>query len=844
MSVLLGNGDGTFRPQKTYATGTNPDSVRVSDLNADGRLDVVVANMSSNSVGVLLGNGDGTLQAQQSLGVPGGATSVVVADFNADGKLDLATCASSVSVLLGNGDGTFQSSRTVSVSGYALEVVDLNGDAKPDLVVANPDTGKIVALLGRGDGTFQNAGSFAAGGGCYFLAVSDVNNDTHPDVVVTNYTTANTASVLLGNGDGTFQSPRAFAVGAQPGRLALADLNLDGNADIVAVNNSSNDISLLLGNGDGTFQNQQRFAAGYFPHGVTVADLDADGVQDVLVADYSGNAVSVLLATFGTLSAALDPASDTGSSSGDHLTFDTQPVVLATVNMAGTLAVDADADGRPETERVVDAAGTYSLKLPALRDGSYRLAIVFAPTLGHILTSTVPVTIDSTGPRLSSWALVRNSSNPMSCVVGFDAAIDPATFTPADATLQLPDGTSISPATIAALSDSTFRLEFPPQEDPGVYFLSIGPDIRDLAGNPMDQDRNGINGQAADLWQMNIYAVQITGTPGTDIYFVQTFAGDFQVFLDIDPRLSASALPTYTYPIGQVATLRFDAGSGDDRLSVLSRLPLTPAFTGSGNDILQLDVGSFTFASDLATTTSELTLVLGPAASATFAGTQHLRGLVLHSGNVSMLGGTKSVLIARALFLDGDSALDITDNCLIVRADPAGLQQVLTSIGRLLRTAYNGPRRWAGPGITSSTAAADARMGVAAVSNTRPDGTPLYNVFGGENVGTSDVLIKCTWNGDANLDGVVNADDYFQIDSGLITQKGGYYNGDFNYDGVVNADDYFLIDSAFIGQDKPLSASKPQPATLSQDVAAIKQPGKKAAEDSLLAQLFSTEPVL
>ena len=123
------------------------------------------------------------------------------------------------------------------------------------------------------------------------------------------------------------------------------------------------------------------------------------------------------------------------------------------------------------------------------------------------------------------------------------------------------------------------------------------------------------------------------------------------------------------------------------------------------------------------------------------------------------------------------------------------------------------------------------------------DHTPIKTDFAEQGVLATDVLAKYTWTGDANLDGVVNADDYFQIDSGFITQKGGYYNGDFNYDGVINADDYFLIDSAFIGQSGPLAASKPE-AAVSADAVVMRQPARKAEPDGILSQLFSTEPVL
>jgi len=95
---------------------------------------------------------------------------------------------------------------------------------------------------------------------------------------------------------------------------------------------------------------------------------------------------------------------------------------------------------------------------------------------------------------------------------------------------------------------------------------------------------------------------------------------------------------------------------------------------------------------------------------------------------------------------------------------------------------------------------------------------------------------------DANLDGVINADDYFLIDSGYITQAKGYHNGDFNYDGVINADDYFLIDSTFIGQNGPLAASNPI-SVLPADAVVMRQPAMKAEPDGILWQLFSTEPV-
>ena len=149
------------------------------------------------------------------------------------------------------------------------------------------------------------------------------------------------------------------------------------------------------------------------------------------------------------------------------------------------------------------------------------------------------------------------------------------------------------------------------------------------------------------------------------------------------------------------------------------------------------------------------------------------------------------------------TTLDLNRGRLIVQADTQAPADVLAQLTNQIVSARNTATPWTGNGITSSAARADARgmTGIGVIANDIGDGAGTVNtVFGDLAVNANSILMKYTWNGDANLDGIVNADDYFLVDSGFITQKGGWYNGDFNYDGVVNADDYFLIDSAFIGQ--------------------------------------------
>jgi len=258
--IRLGNGDGTFQSAVAYDSGGGGAwSVAVADVNADGKPDLLVANEDNTTAAVLLGQGDGTFQPALTYGLGGGGTlSLAVADVNGDGKPDLlvATCASSgcargaVAVLVGNGDGTFQALVSYDSGGsqpIAPAAADVNGDGEPDLIVANYyPSNSIGVLLGNGDGTFQSAVVYGPGGQQpKSVAVADVNGDGKPDVLVANI--AYTAALLLGNGDGTFQSAVDYnSGGVYPLSIAAADLNGDGKLDLVVGNSSG------TGNSDGT----------------------------------------------------------------------------------------------------------------------------------------------------------------------------------------------------------------------------------------------------------------------------------------------------------------------------------------------------------------------------------------------------------------------------------------------------------------------------------------------------------------------------------------------------------------------------------------------------------------
>jgi hypothetical protein len=304
VGVLLGNGDGTFQAQRTFAVGTSqsyPMSVAVMDVNGDGKQDLVVANDSfTGTVSVLLGNGNGTFQPQQLFAAGTDPYSVAVADVNGDGKQDLVVAnngaGSSVSVLLGNGNGTFQSQKNFATDPYprCVVVTDVNGDGKLDIVTANYSSNDLSLLLGNGNGTFQAQRVLSPGQYPQSVTAADVNGDNKTDLIVTNYVN-NTVSVLLGNGNGTFQGRRAFTTGAGPIAVAVADKNKDGKQDLIVANDAGGTVSFLLGNGNGTFQSQETFTTGPNPVAVAMMDLNGDGKPDTVVANFNGNAVGVLL---------------------------------------------------------------------------------------------------------------------------------------------------------------------------------------------------------------------------------------------------------------------------------------------------------------------------------------------------------------------------------------------------------------------------------------------------------------------------------------------------------------------------------------------------------------------
>ena len=257
VTILLGNGDGTFaaaadRPN----TGNSPTYIAVGDFNGDGKLDLAVVNSTGiqSSMTILLGNGDGTFTAQPDSPANGYYLGpVVVGDFNRDGNLDLAVedeYSGTLMVLLGKGDGNFNFFWTmpnqVFTNHQNLVTGDFNGDGNLDLAVVNGGDKTVAILLGNGDGTFTVApNNLATGNFPYSVALGDFNGDENLDLAVTNGG-GNTVAIFLGNGNGTFTAaPNPPPNADCPSSISVGDWNGDGVPEMAVINGCENRLTVL-----------------------------------------------------------------------------------------------------------------------------------------------------------------------------------------------------------------------------------------------------------------------------------------------------------------------------------------------------------------------------------------------------------------------------------------------------------------------------------------------------------------------------------------------------------------------------------------------------------------------
>jgi len=295
LSVLLGNGNGTFQAHVDYSVGDFPVGIVAGDFNDDGKTDLAIANKFDNTISVLYGNGDGTFQTQALVDIGSEPASIGIGDFNGDGKADLiASCVGSgvVTVLLNTGGGSFaRVDSSTGLFGPDRSLVVTGNFTSPgtlDAVISSEIQAQIYLLKGQGNGSFgpPTAVQKTSAGEVYSLLAADINHDGKPDLA-SGSVGFTQFSVLFGKGSGEFSAPIVSPIFAIES-IVLADINGDGFLDLLAPEEGLSSVAVVLGNGKGQFglpKTDNLSGTAYGPNSTVVGDFNGDGKLDLAIAE-------------------------------------------------------------------------------------------------------------------------------------------------------------------------------------------------------------------------------------------------------------------------------------------------------------------------------------------------------------------------------------------------------------------------------------------------------------------------------------------------------------------------------------------------------------------------------
>ncbi|HET7845359.1 MAG TPA: FG-GAP-like repeat-containing protein [Xanthomonadales bacterium] len=304
--VLLNRADGTglFHPvlQPPAPIGQVASPSVVADFNRDGRMDMATSNTDSGTVSVLLGNGNGTFQPQQSVAMGVYNHGIAALDVDGDGDIDLATAnqgSNNVSITLNDGNGVFGLATSFDSGAnqeYGLAAGDMDEDGLVDLVIGARGDNEIRVLRSNGDGTFSPGGPathVAAGGLSWKIVLGDVNGDGHLDVTSAN-SQSNNAGVVLGNGDGTLQPAVVYPLNGQIVGTELGDLDGDGDLDWMVSSFGGSRWYVFENDGTGTFTQLYDIPSPRNASCASAFDFDNDGDLDMALADENADVVLLM----------------------------------------------------------------------------------------------------------------------------------------------------------------------------------------------------------------------------------------------------------------------------------------------------------------------------------------------------------------------------------------------------------------------------------------------------------------------------------------------------------------------------------------------------------------------
>jgi hypothetical protein len=277
-----------FETPAHWPVQIDPFGVCIADFNGDEVSDMATSNYQNYTVSILLGNGNGTFQPASNIPGISSPIGLQAGDIDNDSDIDLVLMAySELATMLNNGDGTFQAPTSIVSSGYFQQMVlaDVDLDNDSDLVVANYelDNDSVSVYLNQGNGLFASPNRYQVGPYQGGIAVGKLNNDPYPDLATTPYQD-DSVSVLFNDGSGGFGTPTKYEVAGGAWLVKIDDLDNDADNDMAVSYRLTGDIRVFINDGTGAFAALGNFSSQSYATRLVTADLDDDNDNDLIVA--------------------------------------------------------------------------------------------------------------------------------------------------------------------------------------------------------------------------------------------------------------------------------------------------------------------------------------------------------------------------------------------------------------------------------------------------------------------------------------------------------------------------------------------------------------------------------
>ncbi|MCX6136527.1 MAG: VCBS repeat-containing protein, partial [Ignavibacteriales bacterium] len=298
VQVMVGNGDGTFRPPQSLCSVADASYLTAADFNADSIPDIIIVHREANDIEVLLSNAGVPVYTSKLYHVNYYPEHVVLADLNNDGKMDILSfgkLSAGMSVLLGNGRGGFQSARTIlpDVPASEVAVLQLNGDGIPDLAVHNWLTNELIFYSGLGTFRFAEQSRLPFGEDSTSAFFGDWNGDGLDDFGTVNGDDGH-VRLYINDGLATFSLMQYMRDAHHPHTVVSAVLSLSGYPDLFAVSQKDRSLCLYPNRGGGLFGEESVYGLQSPPTIVLAADWNGDGWIDVMCIDQQSGTLEIL----------------------------------------------------------------------------------------------------------------------------------------------------------------------------------------------------------------------------------------------------------------------------------------------------------------------------------------------------------------------------------------------------------------------------------------------------------------------------------------------------------------------------------------------------------------------